>query len=85
MIRVLVFVAVLATLGVVMRVWLPRQGMEGRALFGLFLLAIAIYTYGDALYGACQGEVDFVTNPFACSRADPVAYDPGAYRISRSR
>jgi len=85
MIRVLIFVAVLATLGVVVRGWLLRQGMEGRALFGLFLLGIAMCTYGYALYGACRGAVNFVTNPFACSRTDPIAFNPGAYRISRAR
>jgi len=85
MIRLLIFVVILAALGIVVRTWLFRQDIAGRALTGLGLLSIAMYTYGYALWGACHGEVNFLANPFACTRAHPVAFNPDAYRIGRAR
>jgi len=85
MVRLLIFVFVLAVLGVVVRIWLLRQSIAGRALTALGLLSIAMYTYGYALWGACHGEVNFLTSPFACTRAHLVAFNPGAYRIGRAR
>ena len=71
--------------GLFWRAWLFRQDMHGRILGSLGLLSVAMYLYGFALYGACHGEVDFLHNPFACTRAAPVAFNPDAYRIGRAR
>ena len=76
---------VLGIAGLFYKAWLFRQDLRGRLMGSLGLLSISMYIYGYALYGACHGEVNFLTNPFACTRAHPVAFNPGAYRISRAR
>ena len=85
MVRTLIFVFILATLSVVVRIWLMRQDLAGRALVSLGLLSIAMYTFAFALYGACHGEVNFLASPFACTRPHPVAINLDAYRIGRAR
>ena len=71
--------------GLFYRAWLFRQDMHGRILGSLGLLSVAMWTYGYALYGACHGEVNFLTHPFACTRSEPLAYNPQAYRIPPAR
>ena len=85
MLRVLLMVFVLAGLSLAVRTWLLRQSVAGRVLVSLSLLSIAMYTYGYALYGACRGEVDFLRNPFACTRHDAPVFNPNAWRIGRAR
>ncbi len=81
----LFFPLVLGIVGLFTKAWLLRQDIHGRAMVSLGLLSISMYIYGYALYGACHGEVNFLRNPFACTREHPIAYNPGAYRISRAR
>ena len=76
---------VLGIAGLFYKAWLFRQDMHGRLMGSLGLLSISMYIYGYALYGACHGEVNFLKNPFACTREHPVAFNPGAYKISRAR
>jgi len=85
MLRLVLLVLVLGVMSVVVRTWLMRQDIAGRAIVSLGLLSIAIYTFGYALYGACHGEVDFVANPVACTRPHPIPFYPQAYRIGRQR
>ena len=81
----LLFPLALGIAGLFYRAWLFRQDMHGRILGSLGLLSLAMWTYGYALYGACHGEVNFLRNPFACTRTEPVAYNPDAYRIAHRR
>lgn len=81
----LLFPIALGIAGLFYRAWLFRQDMHGRILGSLGLLSLAMWTYGYALYGACHGEVNFLRNPFACTRTEPVAYNPDAYRIAPRR
>ena len=81
----LLFPLALGIAGLFYRAWLFRQGMQGRILGSLALLSLAMWTYGYALYGACHGEVNFLRNPFACTRSEPLAYNPGAYRVAHWR
>ncbi len=84
MTSVLLFAVILVALGMICQAWLLRQGLQARLLVSLGLLAIAMYTYAYALYGACHGEVNFLKSPFACTRAHPVAYNPQAWRVGRA-
>ena len=81
----LLFPLALGIAGLFYRAWLFRQDMHGRILGSLALLSLAMWTYGYALYGACHGEVNFLRNPFACTRSEPLAYNPGAYRVAHWR
>ena len=76
---------VLGIAGLFYKAWLFRQDLRGRLMGSLGLLSIAMYTYGYALFGACHGEVNFLANPFACTREHPVVFNPGASKISRAR
>ena len=81
----LLFPFALAVAALFGKVWLFRQDQNTRIFASLALLSIAMYMYGFALYGACHGEVDFLRNPAACTRAAPALYNPGAWRVSRLR
>jgi peptidoglycan/LPS O-acetylase OafA/YrhL len=85
MTSVVIMVVVLAACGLFVRVWLPRQSLEGRLIFSLGLLSFALYLFAYAMYSACHGEVDFLRNPMACARDGAVAFNPRADEVPRGR